>query len=62
MIRHASPSYLRLVVGLSLAVDWARSPVSLQFTQLVPSDAYPIREEFRGLVYETLEGVPRCGS
>ncbi len=35
-------------------VDRRRGLVGLQFTQLMPSDAYPIREEFRRLTYEAL--------
>lgn len=35
-------------------VDRARDLVGLQFTQLTPSNAYPIREEFRRLTYEAL--------
>ena len=35
-------------------VDRARQIVGLQFTQLMPSDAYPIREELRELTYAAL--------
>lgn len=35
-------------------LDRDRGLVGLQFTQLMPSDAYPIREQFRRLTYEAL--------
>ena len=35
-------------------VDRDRELAGVQFTQLMPSDAYPIREEFRRLTYAAL--------